>query len=1076
MKKTRETGMETKAELVTAIAPVGALEKQQQLPSGNDKPNGARLTLAEVRTKLEGKSGKRFWKNLDELAETPGFHEMLEREFPRQASEWVDAVSRRGFMKVMGASLALAGLAGCTKQPDEPIFPYVKAPEDLILGKPMYFATAFPFPTGAIPVLVKSDAFRPIKVDGNPDHPMAKGKSDALTQATLLDLYDPDRSKEVLYRGQRSEYADFQEAFTGAVKATKDGTGVYFLSETVTSPTLAAQWKQVQAKYPAAKFVQWEPVNRDAAMAASKAAFGSYTDAQYKLENADVILSLDADFLGGIAHPGFLPLTAAWAERHRYEDGKTMNRLYVVETMATVTGFKAEHRLALKPSELAGFAQLLADGVKANTTLTAALGNLLQGTDTQTFSTDELSKSMNPAAASLIAALMKDLQGAGGRCVVIPGEQAPAQVHAAAFALNSALGAVGKTVVYTDTVNPMPSEQIADLKSLVGDMDAGKVEWLVMLGVNPMYAAPVDLEFAAAFEKVPNTVHLGSHVDETGLEAIWHVPAAHYLESWSDAVAYDGTISIIQPLIEPLYGGHSAHAFFQAMSDEPTLSAYEAVRETHKSAIKGDFDLGWRKALHSGWIDGTATATGGAMGAIAGTKVPAPAAKDAFEIIFRPDPNIYDGRYSNVGWLQELPKPVTNLSWDNAALVSGATLTKLNVEEGDIVELTANGRKVKAPIMVAPGHPDNSATVYLGYGRSAAGRVGSGEGSTGFNAYLIRTSDAPFYTTGSIAKADGKWGLAITKSHYQDKRGKFAGGIGDGNYSLEANEAETRGVIRQATLSEFKANPGFANEGEEHPKDEYGTTLFPNWSYKDNAWGMSIDLNSCTGCNACIVSCYAENNIAVVGKQQVRIGRNMQWLRIDTYFEGDLAAPKAYFQPMACQHCENAPCEQVCPVGATVHTPEGINTMVYNRCVGTRYCSNNCPYKVRRFNFLLFSDFETESLKLMRNPDVSVRSRGVMEKCSYCVQRVAEAKIDADKENRPIADGEIVTACQQACPASAITFGNINDKKSRVAKLRASERSYSVLADINTRPRTQYIAAVTNPNPELEEAPVEHGG
>jgi Fe-S-cluster-containing dehydrogenase component len=451
-----------------------------------------------------------------------------------------------------------------------------------------------------------------------------------------------------------------------------------------------------------------------------------------------------------------------------------------------------------------------------------------------------------------------------------------------------------------------------------------------------------------------------------------------------------------------------------------------------------------------------------------------PSSRDALEIIFRPDPNVYDGRWSNVGWLQELPKPVTNLSWDNAALVSGATLTKLGLEEDNIVELTVNGRKVNAPVIAVPGHPDNSVTVHLGYGREFAGRVGSGQG---FNAYLIRSADAPFYTTGTLKKLDGIWGLAITKSHFQDHRGRtFGQPEGHSNNSLEADEAlGDRGIIRYATLEEFKANPDFAHEGESREAPRMDTSLFPNWPYNEaNAWGMSIDMNSCTGCNACIVSCYAENNIAVVGKQQVRIGRNMQWLRIDTYFEGDLSTPRAHFQPMACQHCENAPCEQVCPVGATVHTPEGLNTMVYNRCVGTRYCSNNCPYKVRRFNFLLFSDYETESLKLSRNPDVSVRTRGVMEKCSYCVQRISAVKIEADKDNRAIADGEIQTACQQACPASAITFGNINDKQSRVAKLHADERSYHVLADLNTRPRTRYVASVLNLNQELEDQPVEH--
>jgi Fe-S-cluster-containing dehydrogenase component len=942
--------------------------------------------------------------------------------------------------------MALAGLAGCTKQPDEPIYPYVKQPEDLVLGKSNYFATAHPFPTGGVPLLVKSDAFRPIKVDGNPDHPYNLGSSDVFTQGTLLDLYDPDRSQHALLRGNAAEWPEFLEAYRERLNAGKanGGEGIYFLSTSFTSPTLQRQWAEAQKTYPKAKLVQYDP-------ALAGTAFASGINPHYSLEQADVIVSLDADFLSGASYPGFHKLTREFAARRKNPAGG-MNRLYSIESTPTTTGMKAEHRLALRASEIPAFAEALA----------ASLG--VSGVSAPDYAwTAEQKK--------FLAALVSDLKASQGKSVVIPGLYHDVSVAALALAINRTLGNIGKAAF-----NPLPdatfSDQILDLKALVGDLNSGKVDWLIMLNSNPVYDAPADFEFKTALGKAKMSVHLGSHVDETGLEAIWHLPSAHYLESWSDVRSYDGTASVIQPLIEPLYQGHTAHDLIQAMLDEPQISPYEAVRETWKPAISksGDFELGWRKVLHAGWIEGTATAVsdGGTSNLF---RTPAPSSKDAFEIIFRPDPNVYDGRYSNVGWLQELPKPVTNLAWDNAALFSGATLTKLGLEEGDIVEIAVGERKVKAPILWAPGHPDNSVTVHLGYGREAAGRVGSG---AGFNAYLIRTSDAPFYTTGSVKKVDGKWGLAVTKSHYQDHRSKTAGGKGDGNYSLEANEAETRGVIRSATLEEYKANPGFANEGEEHPKDEFETSLFPNWEYKDNAWGMSIDLNSCTGCNACIVSCYAENNIAVVGKQQVRIGRNMQWLRIDTYFEGDLAAPRAHFQPMACQHCENAPCEQVCPVGATVHTPEGLNTMVYNRCVGTRYCSNNCPYKVRRFNFLLYSDFETESLKLMRNPDVSVRSRGVMEKCSYCVQRISEAKIDADKENRAIRDGEIVTACQQACPASAITFGNINDKTSKVAKLRGSERSYSVLADINTRPRTQYLAAVFNPNPELAEAPEEH--
>ena len=1025
--------------------------KMQQNHENGGMVAAPEMTLAEVREQLKGKKGKRYWQSIDELAGTPEFEAAVSKEFPDQAQEWIDPVSRRGFMKLMGASMALAGLAGCTKQPDEPIYPYVKQPEDLILGKANYFATAHPFATGGVPLLVKSDAYRPIKVDGNPDHPYNLGSSDVFTQGTLLDLYDPDRSQRPTLRGVVSEWPEFFQAYRERLAQGKGtgGEGIYFLSTSFTSPTLQRQWSEAQKAYPKAKLVQYDP-------ALAGTYFSKGVSPQFSLADADVIVSLDADFLSGASYPGFHKLTREYARR-RKDPARGMNRLYSIESTPTTTGMKAEHRLGLRASEVPAFAAALASAVGA------------AGVSAPSYSwTTEQSK--------YLTALAKDLKANAGKSVVIPGLYQDQSVVAMAMAINIVLGNLDKTVklgVEGDGVTFASQDQIGDMKALVADLNAGKVDWLIMLNSNPVYDSPADLDFKTAMGKAKISVHLGSHVGETGQEAIWHLPAAHYLESWSDVRSYDGTVSVIQPLIEPLYGGHTAHDFIQGMLDDPTVSAYTAVKQTWSTQLgKGDADLNWRKALHSGWIEGTAFDKSGSSKGPLTASVPTPSSKEAFEIIFRPDPNIYDGRYSNVGWLQELPKPVTSLAWDNAALISGATLTKLGVEEDDIVEITVDGRTVRASVLVAPGHPDNSATLYLGYGREAAGRVGSGQG---FNAYLIRTSAAPFYTTGTIKKVDGKWGLAVTKSHYQDHRGKFAGGKGDGKNSLEWNEAETRGVIRAATLEEYKANPGFANaDDEEHPVDHKDISLFPNWEYKDNAWGMSIDLNSCVGCNACIVGCYAENNIPVVGKQQVRIGRNMQWLRIDTYFEGDLAAPRAHFQPMACQHCENAPCEQVCPVGATVHTPEGLNSMVYNRCVGTRYCSNNCPYKVRRFNFLLFSDFETESLKLMRNPDVSVRSRGVMEKCSYCVQRISEAKIDADKENRAVRDGEIVTACQQACPTSAITFGNINDKSSKVATLRADKRSYSVLADLNTRPRTQYLAAVLNPNPELAEAPEEH--
>jgi len=1029
-------------------------EERQDMATGN---GSAKLTLAEVRAKLAGQRGKKYWRSIDELAGTPEFEAALSQEFPQHSSEWIDPVSRRGFMKMMGASMALAGLAGCTKQPDEAIYPYVKAPEDLVLGKPVYFATAFPFPTGAIPVLVKSDAYRPIKVDGNPDHPITKGGSDPITQGTLLDLYDPDRSQHILHRGENGTWPVFLASFrsTLADKKASGGEGLYFLSSTVTSPTLATQWKKAQAAYPKAKLVQYDPVNRDSAYAASKAAFGDYADAQYKLDGADVIVTLDADFLSGAAQPGFHKLAKDYATRRKLESAGSgdygMNRLYAVESMTTTTGLKADHRQALRASDVAGFAAALAAAV--------GVGSTPSG---YTWSDD---------AQAFLASVAKDLKANGGKCVVIPGEQQSVGVHLAAMAINDALGNVGKTVLYTETVNPLPSIQGDDLKSLVADMNAGKVEWLVILNVNPVYSAPADLEFGDAIGKVKTVVHLGLHNDETGLLANWHINGTHYLEAWSDARAYDGTASVIQPMIDPLYGGHSAHEIMQSLLDNPDLSAYEAVRDTwkDKTGAKGtDADFGWRKALHDGFIADTAFSPKGGGGK---ASIPAPAAQapaGALEIIFRSDPNVYDGRYANVGWLQEVPRPVTNLSWDNAALMSYATLEKLGVAEHDVIEITLNGKKVLAPVLAVPGHANGSITLHLGQGRQAAGRVGSG---VGFNAYQIRPSNSPLFATGATVKKTGEvWGFAVTKSHYQDHRSVAVGGDGSGTHSLEGNEAMDRGIIRYATLEEFKKHPEFAQEGEGRDVPEPTTSMFPSYRYDHNAWGMSIDMNSCVGCNACIVSCYAENNIAVVGKHQVTMGRIMQWIRVDTYYEGDLAAPRAHFQPMTCQHCENAPCEQVCPVGATVHTPEGLNTMVYNRCVGTRYCSNNCPYKVRRFNFLLYSDYETDSLKLMRNPDVSVRSRGVMEKCSYCVQRITVAKIAADKENRLIRDGEIVTACQQACPTDAIVFGNINDGNSRVSKLKRQERSYGVLADINTRPRTTYVAEVLNVNGELAAA------
>jgi molybdopterin-containing oxidoreductase family iron-sulfur binding subunit len=1050
--------MDTQDGMVAKDAGLTVFTSPQSANQGQSAKQG--MTLAAARAELHG------WQGLDQAAAEPDFDRRVEQEFPAHASEWVDPVSRRGFMKLMGASLAMAGLAGCTKQPDEPIYPYVKAPEDLILGKPNYFATVMPFSTGALPLLIKSDAYRPIKVDGNPEHPMSMGGSDPLSQGSLLSLYDPDRSQHVRYHLETTSFANFQAELVHDLVHMPGGQGLYILSATITSPTLAAQWKDAQKRFPQAKLIQYDPVNRDSARRASKAAFGDFYDAQYMLDKADVILSLDADFLSGITHPGFVKLSYDYANRRKLMDPSIeMNRLYAVESMPTTTGFKAEHRLKVKASQVAAAAQAIA--------LAVGGGQAPAGASTANWTGEQ---------QAFIAALAADLKANAGKCVVIPGEQQSPDVHLAAIAMNQALGNVGKTVVYTETVQPLPSIQMDDLKSLVADMNAGKVQWLLILDANPVYTAPADLNFAAALEKVPKSAHLGSHIDETAQIAHWHINSAHYLESWSDARAYDGTLSIVQPMINPLYGGKSAHDVMQTLLGDPALSAFDSVRANWQQQLagKGSFDDAWRKVLHDGFLAGTAFAPKSlSAGNSAGLGSSAPAAsEDSIEVIFRADPSIYDGRYSNNGWLQELPKPVVNNCWDNAVMMSGPTKVKLGLDENDVVEITLNGRKVLGPVLSLPGHPDNAVTLHLGYGRQHAGRVGSG---MGFNAYAIRTSDAPLFAPGATFRKTGDvWGIAVTKSHYSDERGAMAlwGSAQTGDvrsHSLEGDEAITRGIVRYATLEEFRKEPNFAHEKGVYPEDPTrDDTIFANYPYNKNAWALSVDQNSCVGCNACVISCYAENNIPVVGKHNTKTGRDMQWIRIDTYFEGDLQSPRAHFQPMMCQQCENAPCEQVCPVAATVHSPEGLNLMVYNRCVGTRYCSNNCPYKVRRFNFLLFSDYETESLKLMRNPDVTVRSRGVMEKCTYCVQRIAAAKIEADKENREIRDGEIVTACQQACPTKAITFGNINDKNSRVSKIKNQPRNYGVIADLNTRPRTTYIAEVFNTNPALAGAPAEH--
>jgi molybdopterin-containing oxidoreductase family iron-sulfur binding subunit len=638
-----------------------------------------------------------------------------------------------------------------------------------------------------------------------------------------------------------------------------------------------------------------------------------------------------------------------------------------------------------------------------------------------------------------------------GSCAIIPGDHQSPTVHAFAHAMNQTLGNVGKTVFYTDPVDANPVNRNKSLHALTEDMRAGKVDLLLILGGNPAYDAPAELEFASALKSnaVNLKVFLGTHRNETAELCHWHVPEAHYLESWSDARAYDGTVSIIQPLIEPLYGGKSAHEIITVLAGQSGFTGHDLVQAYWQKQHAGaDFDAFWRKSLHDGWIEGT-TSTPKSV-ALKTPNLPPPDVEvaSAVELNFRRDPSIYDGRFSNNGWLQELPKPLTKLTWDNPIMIGPAMAERLKLNFKDVAELEFNGKKVKGPVWIQAGHPDNSITVFLGYGRTRAGRVGTG---TGFDVYPLRTSQAPWFADGAQLRPTGDTYQLASTQGYQ---------------SMETPDGSERPLVQERSLEEYKKEPNFAKEGE--PPAEL--TLYKPFDYSKEtySWGMAIDLNACVGCNNCIVACQSENNIAVVGKEQTLKGRHMHWLRVDAYYNGPRENPKGFFQPVPCMQCEDAPCELVCPVQATIHSSEGLNDMVYNRCVGTRYCSNNCPYKVRRFNFLLFQDWETPQFKLMRNPDVTIRSRGVMEKCTYCVQRISERRIDAERADSTIKEGDLQTACQQSCPANAIVFGNLNDPNSQVNKWKAQPRNYSLLGELNTRPRTTYLAEVRNPNPELE--------
>jgi len=1025
------------------MAPLPGSTPSASKEQGQGAASRKQLDLGSLRSTLGKAKGRHYWRSLDELSASPSFEELVQRVFPEAASEWTDGVSRRNFLKLMSASLAFGGLTNCTIQPQEAIVPWVRAPENVLPGRPVFYASAAPLNGVGSGVLVESHMGRPTKIEGNPEHPSSLGSTTGNTQAQVLDLYDPDRAQAVTNAGRIATWGAFVNAVgveVASARANK-GSGLRILTGRITSPTLGAQLKDLLADLPEARWHQYVATHTDNVRAGAMEAFGQAVNTYHDLTKADVVLSLDADLFE--SGPAAVRYSRDFMGRRTkaVRDGagadSGLNRLYVVESSPSGTGSVADHRLAADRGRIGALAAQLA----------RELGVAIDGPAPT--SEDE---------AGWLGPLVQDLKAHRGRSAVVVGAQQDASVHALAHAINAALGNVGQTVHYTAPLDAESVDHTSSLVELVNDMRAGGVSALVMLDVNPVYDAPGELEFASAIEQVRFRAQMSTHADETTQHCHWHVPSSHWLEAWGDIRAYDGTVSVIQPLIEPLYQSKSAHEVVAAIAGQGGQPVRDLLADRWAKdpvfASATDFGAAWQRVLHDGLIPGTT------LPAISPTlqKIrleqgfgAALDLEEGLEVEIRPDAYLQDGRFANNGWLQETPRPVTKLTWDNAALISPATAERLGVENEQVLNLTAGGKSVSVPAWILPGQATGVITVHLGYGREHAGRVGKGVGS---NIATLRGAEASWNLSHvTVVKTFDTIPLACTQEHQ--------------SIELQNSEQEERHLIRHGDVEKYRAHPDFAqHEGHSFPA---GLTLFEDHDYSSpNQWGMVIDLTACTGCNACSVACQSENNIPVVGREQVLNGREMSWIRIDRYFT-DLDDPEILHQPVPCQQCENAPCEVVCPVTATSHSEEGLNDMVYNRCVGTRYCSNNCPYKVRRFNFLQFADRETESLKMQRNPDVTVRPRGVMEKCTYCVQRLNAARVEAKVENGvgAVAEGAVQTACQQVCPTQAIAFGNIADPKSEVAQLKASPLNYGILTDLNTRPRTTYLASVKNPSPAI---------
>ncbi len=971
-----------------------------QKPPSND--------LSSIRVGDREAAYAHFWRGLDEF--DPG-------AAGRSASQATADVSwqRRDFLKCMGASLALAGSGGCTRAPLEQIVPYRSGPAESTYGTPVYFATTVSRDGYGVGVLVETNMGRPTKIEGNPLHPASLGATDIFAQAAVLDLWDPDRSRHVLRHRSIASWDRFTAELQKRLRAAPDGRGLFILTETITSPTLHRQLRAILARYPGARWHQYQPLNRDHVYAGSRVAYGEALEPVYDFGAASVVVALDADFVGTL--PGCVRYAHDFADTRRAGNPARMNRLYVAEGTPSLAGALADHKRVVRSSDIGVLTERLARRILGPQPGVAA-----------------------PESDAWLDAAVSDLASRPGASLVIAGDRQPARVHALVHRINAALGNVGATFELRAPVAFDPSSQLGSLRALVDAMNADEASTLLILGGNPVYDAPADFDFGAALLRVPWKAHVSLYDDETSFRCDWQLPAAHALEAWGDVSAYDGTISIQQPCIAPLYDGKSASEILSAILEGTPRAAYDVVRDHWRGQRGLDFEAFWREALSRGRIEASPAASRpqnlrARESADSAAQV-APLVPPRTELVFAADPTLGDGRYANNAWLQELPKPLTTLTWDNVALVSPAFAARLSIESEDVVRLTCGSRQLDAPAWIMPGHADDSVTLHLGHGRTRAGGVGNG---VGVDAYSLRDSAQPWIAGVTVERTGARHPLAAAQTHHR---------------------MEGRDLVRTLTRDDAArclASACRPAHGED-PKD----SLYPGFAYDGYRWGMSIDLSSCIGCGVCTIACQAENNIPVVGKDEVRRGREMHWIRVDRYFAGSRERPRTFFQPVPCMQCEHAPCEEVCPVEASIHDAEGLNVQVYNRCVGTRFCSNNCPYKVRRFNFLSYTR-DLPILAAQRNPEVTVRMRGVMEKCSYCIQRIANARVNADREDRRIADGEVVTACQAACPTRAIVFGDLNDPASEVNARKSSPLDYTLLAELNTRPRTTYLPKISNP-------------